>query len=261
MGPKFLCVFLHPLLFIFIINLPVFDGHLHSIQNDCDELVLLLWCLFFFLTLIQFFWPAHLEAILSHTFPRLCHPLYASILCGFRDLLSSFLFLGSATMPYLSIQRLSSGTQSPHSFHRRIPIPWHATCFPHFSYKEGSFIFSHIFLALILVLIWYSIHVSSFCLLKLNKFVIVFCLPPLIFPVSAVSKTKFHFQRRKRRTHDSPVAGGIQFSSQTHFMARHIPHSFHIEKQAHLHTHHPGHITRSRMVFHPRLVLLSFQTE
>ena len=47
-------------------------------------------------------------------------------------------------------------------------------------------------------------------------------------------------------------------SSQTHPMARHILSAF---SQAHLHPYLPGQMTRSRVVFDPRLILLSFQTE
>ena len=43
------------------------------------------------------------------------HPIYASILCDFLDLLSSFLCVGSATMLYISTYTPSSESKSPHS--------------------------------------------------------------------------------------------------------------------------------------------------
>ena len=64
---------------------------------------------------------------------------YASILCVFRDLLSSFSCVGHATMPYSSTDRLSSGNQSPQSLFHCMPTPWRATYFPQFFVQKKQF--------------------------------------------------------------------------------------------------------------------------
>ena len=89
--------------------------------------------------IIQSFSPAQHVAIMSHTFPRLCQPNLCFHLEGFRDLLSSFLCVGIATMPYFSTFSFSSGYQSPHSMFDCRPTPWRATYFPHFFAQKWQF--------------------------------------------------------------------------------------------------------------------------
>ena len=64
---------------------------------------------------------------------------YASILCGFLDPLSSFLCVGIATMSYiLHLYTFFRESITAFVFFRRIPIPWHATCFRNpFMDKKG----------------------------------------------------------------------------------------------------------------------------
>ena len=124
------CFVLHPLFFVFMFSLSVFGRQLHSLQNESDEIVLLLLCIFLSPAFIQFFSPAHIEAILSHTFPRLCHPhlcFHLVLFSGSFFFFSSFLFVGSATISYFSIYTLLQGINYSTSFF--IASPSHGT--PH----------------------------------------------------------------------------------------------------------------------------------
>ena len=82
-------------------------------------------------------------------------------------------------MSYSSIHTLSSGRISPHSLFHCMPTPWRHILSAIFSHRKGSFICPHIFLAIMLVLVWYSTVVSS-CLFGQNNFVII-CVSHTLF--------------------------------------------------------------------------------
>ena len=56
-----------------VLFLTVYSGQFHSVKGEGDELVLVSKCNFHFRAFIQSSSLAHSVAILSHTFPRLCH--------------------------------------------------------------------------------------------------------------------------------------------------------------------------------------------
>ena len=107
-------------------------------------------------------------------------PTDASILCDFRDLLSSFLYVGIATMSCFSRKTFFWVSKSQHSF--CFTNPSHGT--PHtfrnlFTQEgQGRLIWPHIFLAILHVLVWDLTHVSFFRLLSLKNFVIIVVSKP-----------------------------------------------------------------------------------
>ena len=104
-GPKSGCLNFDLLLNVFTL-LSVFNGQFHFAKNKRDEFVLLLQCSFPSFAFIQFIrqpisWPSH-----PTHFHDCAITVDGSILCGLPDLVSVFLFVGSATILYFSTYRL-----------------------------------------------------------------------------------------------------------------------------------------------------------
>ena len=71
LGVFLLTSFLSFPLFLFF---PVYGREFHTLKYECDEFCLISECTFFFHSLIKSSFTAQSVAILSQTFPRLCHP-------------------------------------------------------------------------------------------------------------------------------------------------------------------------------------------
>ena len=114
--------------------------------------------------------------------------------------------VGHTTTSYSSTDTLSSGNQSPHSPFQCTPTPWRGTYFSQlFRTKMGNFIRTHIFLAMMLVLFGNQ-PMSLLSVFSGRKVSSIFLVSHLeFFPLSAVSMTKFHFQRKRQGTRDPPV--------------------------------------------------------
>ena len=94
---------------------------------------------FTFLSLIHSSLPAQYVAILSHTFPRLCHlRLMLPTFIIFWITFHHFCLQRKATISCFSICRLFSGYRLPHSISHRKPIPWLATYFLQSLYKRKA---------------------------------------------------------------------------------------------------------------------------
>ena len=144
---------------------------------------------FFLLASIQLSLPAHIVAILSHTFSRLCQIhlcfhlvrlsgsssiLFVCKLCHHLVLLH--LWKCWEILYQLFITSPSHGT--PHTF-------WIFSC------RKGKPICIHIFLAMLHVPVLLSTHVSSSCLLKRNNRIIVLVSHSLIFSIVCVVHDQF----------------------------------------------------------------------
>ena len=109
------CFFLLHSSLCLVFGFSVFAECIHEAQNESDELVISPLVYFFFFLLC----PAHLEAILSHTCPRLCHHhLFFHLVRFSASSFSSFLFVESARISYFSINCLQRVNHSILFFHR-----------------------------------------------------------------------------------------------------------------------------------------------
>ena len=168
--PFCLTSFLHHSFLFFCVQ-----WELHLVQDVSDEVVLVLRRV----SLFSRNHPVFLtRPTCSHLIPHISsivpHSLVLPSCAVFWIFFHHFLCVGIATMSCSSIYTLSSGRISPHSLVHCVPTPWRHILSAICSHRKGSFICTHIFLAIMLVLVWYSTRVSSFCLFKRNNFVIIF---------------------------------------------------------------------------------------
>ena len=142
----------------------VLGGHFHFVQYENDELILLLCCIFCFLATIQSSLPVQNVVILSHTFPRLCHPHSCSQLMEFFG--SCFIIFACGDCHLFTFLKESST-----AFECFIVGPPHGTrhifC-AIFSYSNDQFFCTHTFLDNITCFVFDSRHTSHlFCLFSL----------------------------------------------------------------------------------------------
>ena len=137
--------------------------------------------------IIQSFLPAQHVAVLFHTCPRLCHHHLCAVFGIFFHRTSPLVHVLQEVENCIRFFVAQPSHGAPHAFRN-------------FSHKKRATSSAQISSAIMLVLVWYSTHVSS------NIFVNIFVTNPLFFPMSAVSTTKFHFQKRRRHTHTCSCA-------------------------------------------------------
>ena len=121
--------------------------------------------------------------LFSHTFPRLCH----AHLCFYLVWSSGYCFIilvceechHLVLLPPVDLFGVNHSirfSSHAHAMARR-------TLSANFSFRNGRHICVHTFLAILHVVVWKSTHVSSLCLLKRNRRIIVLVSQPLIFSI------------------------------------------------------------------------------
>ena len=113
--------------------------------------------------IIQSFLPAQHVAVLFHTCPRLCHHHLCAVFGIFFHRTSPLVHVLQEVENCIRFFVAQPSHGAPHAFRN-------------FSHKKkGNIICPNIFVAIMLVLVWYSTHVSS------NIFVNIFCCQSLFF--------------------------------------------------------------------------------
>ena len=162
-GPR--CLPIVFLSFPFSFRFPLHGRQFHTVECDVTNCVSSASAYLFFLGLIQSSFPAQSVAILSQTFPRLCHLHLCFLLVWLHG--SSFIIFVCVDCHHLVLLRLKtlfklSITALVLSSHTH-PMARHILSAIS-SYRKGKRICTHIFLAVLHVL-----DVSSVCLFEAEK--------------------------------------------------------------------------------------------